>query len=511
MYPGAFATTTPDKAAALLAETGETLTYRELEEGSARLARVLHDAGLRRGDTLAMITGNDLTAFEIYWAAMRSGLYLTAVNHNLAAEEIAFIVNDSGAKAIVVAASKATVAEAIVDSTRAVQVRLAYGGPVHGHDDYDAAMKAVSAVPFPDQPRGSDMLYSSGTTGRPKGIKVPLPDRQVSEPGDQYVALFVPYFGLSSESVYLSPAPIYHAAPLRFCATVQAIGGTVVMMKKFDPEGALQAIESRGITHLQMVPTMFVRLLKLDPQVRAKYDLSSLKTAIHAAAPCPPDVKRAMIGWWGPILTEYYASTEGNGGTLVSSADWLRKPATVGKAFLGVPRICAEDGSVLGVGETGLVYFEREAAPFEYHNDPEKTADSRHPQHPTWTTVGDVGYLDDEGFLFLTDRKSFTIISGGVNIYPQEIENALTLHPKLLDVAVFGIPDPEMGQQVVGAIQLADGVEPSDVVREEILAFLSDRVARFKLPRAIHFVDDLPRTATGKLAKQQLVKAYSVP
>ncbi|MDP9183282.1 MAG: AMP-binding protein, partial [Actinomycetota bacterium] len=206
---------------------------------------------------------------------------------------------------------------------------------------------------------------------------------------------------------------------------------------------------------------------------------------------------------------EYYASTEGNGGTIVSSADWLRKPATVGKAFLGVPRICSDDGAVLAVGEIGLVYFEREQSPFEYHNDPQKTAESRHPQHPSWTTVGDIGYLDDEGFLFLTDRKSFMIISGGVNIYPQEIENALALHPKVIDVGVFGIPDAEMGQQVVAAIQLVEGVPASDEVREEIWSFLGDKLARFKLPRTIHFVEDLPRTPTGKLAKHLLAETYS--
>jgi fatty-acyl-CoA synthase len=509
MYPGAFAAVTPDKPAALIADTGETMTYRELEEGSARLARVLHEAGLRRGDTLAMLTGNDLTAFEIYWAAMRSGLYLTAVNNNLAADEIAFIVNDSAARALVVAASKASLAEAIIPATRDVELRLAYGGTVPGYADYDAALKAVSAEPFADQPRGSDMLYSSGTTGRPKGIKAPLPDRQVSDPGDPYVALFVPYFGLSADSVYLSPAPIYHAAPLRFCATLQAIGGTVVMMKKFDPEAALQTIERHKVTSLQMVPTMFVRLLKLDDSVRQAYDTSSLRVAIHAAAPCPPDVKRAMIDWWGPILTEYYGSTEGNGGTLVTSADWLRKPSTVGKAFMGIPHICAEDGTVLGAGETGQVYFERDVVPFEYHNDPIKTAESRHPHHETWTTVGDIGHLDDEGFLFLTDRKSFVIISGGVNIYPQEIENALALHPSVFDAAVFGVPDIEMGQRVVAAVQLAPGVSPDDSTREAMTTFLADKVARFKLPRTIHFVNDLPRTPTGKLAKHLLVAEYS--
>jgi fatty-acyl-CoA synthase len=333
-----------------------------------------------------------------------------------------------------------------------------------------------------------------------------LPDRQVDEPGDMYVALFVPHFGMSADTVYLSPAPLYHAAPLRFCATIQSVGGTVVMMEKFDAEGMLAAIERFGVTHLQVVPTMFVRLLKLPEAQRAGYDLSGLKVAIHAAAPCPPDVKRAMIDWWGPILTEYYASTEGNGGTLIGSADWLRKPGSVGKPFVGLPHICDDDGTELESGGVGLVYFERDIVPFVYHNDPDKTAAAQHPRFPTWTTVGDVGFLDEDGFLFLTDRKSFMIISGGVNIYPQEIENALALHPKVSDVAVIGIPDAEMGQQVKAVIVLAPEVAPDQVTKDELVEFLDGRIARFKLPRSIDFVDVLPRTPTGKLAKHQLAE-----
>ena len=510
MFPGTFARTTPDKPAAVMAgpgkNAGESLTYRELAENSARLARYLHGLGLRRGDTLAMLSDNQLTAFEVYWAAMRSGLYLTAVNHNLAPDEIAYIVNDSSAKALIVAHSKRDLAEAIAGGIPAVSIRLAFGGPVDGFGSYPEALAATSAEPLPDQPRGSDMLYSSGTTGRPKGIKAPLPDRQVDEPGDPYVQLFVPSFGFSADTMYLSPAPIYHAAPLRFCATIQAVGGTVVMMERFDAEAALAAIERFRITHLQVVPTMFVRMLKLADEVRARYDISSIQVAIHAAAPCPPDVKHAVIDWWGPVLTEYYASTEGNGLTLVTSDDWLKKPGTVGTPVMGILHICTEVGDELGPGELGLIYWERDTPHFEYHNDPVQTAAARHPATDNWSTVGDLGYTDEDGYLFLTDRASFMIISGGVNIYPQEIENALALHPKVLDVAVIGVPDPEMGQQVKGFVQLADGVAGGQAAADELASFLRTRIARFKVPRRFSFVASLPRTPTGKLAKHRLTR-----
>ena len=506
MFPGTHARSTPDKPAAVMAGSGESLTYRQLEENSARLARHLHGLGLRRGDTLAMLSDNQLQAYEIYWAAMRSGLYLTAVNHNLAPGEAAYIVNDSSAQALIVSGSKRELAEAMAADIPAVSHRLSFGGPVGGFGRYEDALAATSAAPLPDQPRGADMLYSSGTTGRPKGIKAPLPDRQVDEPGDPYVTLFVPYFGFSADAVYLSPAPIYHAAPLRFSATIQAVGGTVVMMERFEAEAALAAIQDFGITHLQVVPTMFVRMLKLDEGVRARYDTSSVQVAIHAAAPCPPDVKRAMIGWWGPVLTEYYASTEGNGGTIVTSENWLRKPGTVGTPFMGTLHVCNEAGDELGPGEVGSIYWERDTPFFEYRGDPVQTAAARHPVHENWSTVGDLGYVDEDGYLFLTDRKSFMIISGGVNIYPQEIENALALHPKVLDVAVIGVPDPDMGQLVKAFVQLAGGVPASQAAADELAAFLRTRIARFKVPRSFAFVERLPRTATGKLAKHRLVR-----
>lgn len=513
MYPGTYARTTPDKPAVVMAGSGRTVTYRELDENSVRLARLLYDAGLRRGDGLALLSDNNPRCFEVYWAALRSGLYITAVNHHLSAAEIAYIVNDCGARALVAAASLRGLAEAIVAETPGVEVRLAFDqsadGPVVGHADYADALKGVSAEPLAEQPCGADMLYSSGTTGMPKGIRGALPERQIDDPGESLVSVFGALYGFDESTVYLSPAPVYHAAPLRFAAgIVHRTGGTVVMMERFDAERALAAIEEYRVTHSQWVPTMFVRALKLPAEVRERYDLSSLKVAIHAAAPCPVEVKRAMIDWWGPILQEYYAATEANGVTLIDAAQWLAKPGSVGRAGLGVIRICGDDGEELPTGETGTVYFEREEAPFEYHGDPEKTRAARHPRHPTWTTTGDVGYVDDEGFLFLTDRKAFMIISGGVNIYPQEIENVLALHPKVHDVAVIGVPDEEMGEQVKAVVQPAAGAVPGGELERELVEFVRSRIAHYKAPRSVDFVDELPRTPTGKLVKRVLKARY---
>ncbi|MEV8613990.1 acyl-CoA synthetase [Amycolatopsis sp. NPDC051373] len=503
MYPGVHAEQFPGKPAVVVAG-GEVLTYGQLEERSARLARYLHEAGLRRGDHIALLSGNDPKVFEVYWAALRSGLYITAVNRHLSPGEVAYIVDDCGAEALIVSAGLADVAEAVVADTSKVRIRLAYRASVAGYESYEDALASVSAEPLPEQPRGMDMLYSSGTTGRPKGIKPPLPERRVDEPGDVYTAVFGTLYGFGPDTVYLSPAPVYHAAPLRFGGVVQALGGTVVLMEKFDAEQALSAIETHRVTHSQWVPTMFVRMLKLPEATRAKYDLSSQCAAVHAAAPCPIDVKRAMIDWWGPILHEYYSSTEGSGITFIDSEQWLRKPGSVGPAGVGVIRICGEHGEELPAGGIGTVYFERDALPFAYHNDPGKTAEAQHPEHPTWTTTGDVGYVDEDGFLFLTDRKAFMIISGGVNIYPQEIENALTLHPKVLDVAVVGVPDAEMGEAVQAFVEPAGEAGPG--LGDELREYLRERIAHYKVPRAFTFVDRLPRTPTGKLVKGELTR-----
>ncbi|WP_116040350.1 acyl-CoA synthetase [Amycolatopsis palatopharyngis] len=508
MYPGLHALRTPDKPAAIVAETGEMISFGELESRSARFARWMSEHGLRRGDHIAVLSDNDLTVFELYWAAIRSGLYVTMVNCHLAPAEAAYIVNDCGAKVLVVSGALAELAEAIVDATSSVEARLAFGGPVHGYSDYERSMAPVSDLPPVDQPRGSDMLYSSGTTGRPKGIKTPLPATQVDQPpGDPRVELLRRNYAGDENTVYLSPAPIYHAAPLRFSAATQALGGTVVLMRKFEAETSLALIEKYRITHSQWVPTHFVRLLKLSEEVRGAYDTSSMKAAIHAAASCPIPVKQAMIDWWGEIIFEYYSSTESAGSTQITPAEWLRKPGSVGQSgpnSTGIVHICGPDGAELGPNDIGTIYFERDDWAFEYHNDPEKTAAARHPRHGNWSTTGDIGYLDEDGYLFLTDRSQFVIISGGVNIYPQEIENCLSLHPGILDVAVIGTPDEEMGETVTAIAQTVPGVAGDQELAADIIAYCRERIAHYKCPRNVEFVPELPRTPTGKLIKSAL-------
>ncbi|HET6152569.1 MAG TPA: acyl-CoA synthetase [Marmoricola sp.] len=515
MYPGTWAATTPDKPAAIMAGTGQVLTYAELEDGSARFARHLYDEGLRVGDVIAILTENRLEALIVYWAALRSGLYITAVNHNLSVDEAAYIVSDCGARVLLASAGKATLAESVLAAVEAgpstLESMLAIGGPIPGFASFEDALAGASAEPLAAQPHGDDLLYSSGTTGRPKGIKLPLLPISVDEPGYPYVMIFGGLFGYGQETVYLSPAPFYHAAPLRFMGVVQALGGTVVMMEKFEAEAFLDAVATYQVTDTQVVPTMFVRLLKLPAQVREAADVSSLRTVVHAAAPCPVEVKRQMIAWFGPVIHEYYASTEGFGATYVNSADWLAHPGTVGKSLLGIPRICGPDGEVLGPDEIGTVYFEREELTFSYHRDPEKTAATKHPEHPNWATAGDLGYVDADGFLFLTDRQAFMIISGGVNIYPQEIENAFSLHPAVADIAVIGVPDDEMGERVVAYVEVVPEARavPEPELVATLTAYAREKIAHFKVPREFIVTDDLPRTPTGKLVKGTLKTRYA--
>jgi long-chain acyl-CoA synthetase len=507
VYPGTHASTSPDRPAVIMAGSNATVTYGELETNSARLASALHQLGLRTRDVVAVLSDNAPEAFEIYWAAMRSGLYVTFVNWHLSGDEAAYIVRDSGARVLIVSGGVAELGSEVAGLVPEVDQRYAFGGSIDGYGSYSELLKHAGPR-LTDQPRGSEMLYSSGTTGRPKGIKPPLLPIQVDEPGDSIAGLLAHGFGFTDKDIYLSPAPVYHAAPLKWCAGVQALGGTVLVMERFDAEAALAAIERFHVTATQMVPTMFVRLLQLPGETRACYDTTSLRLAVHAAAPCPPDVKDAMIAWWGPILTEYYGATEGHGITLINTPDWHSKRGSVGKATLGVVHICDDDGADLPTGQPGVIYFERDAPAFVYHNDPEKTAESRHPDHDAWATVGDIGYLDEDGYLFLTDRKAFMIISGGVNIYPQEVENVLALHPEIFDVAVIGVPNPEMGQEVKAVVQLRDGVAPSDDLAAAIIGYVRERLAHFKAPRSVDFVDELPRSATGKLVKRTLQARY---
>src|SRR5579871_3422076 len=425
MYIADQARETPDKPAIIIAEKGEQLTFKELDDRSNQFAQYLHARGLRRGDHVAILMENNLRYMEVVWAAFRSGLYLTAVNRYLPPNDAAYIVGDCQAKAIVSSYDRRGVVDGLLPLIPACPIRLMVDGTADGWESYEAAIASQPARPLDKQWMGDSMLYSSGTTGRPKGILRPLPDMTVA----QGFALrqSVNRYGFSPDTVYLSPAPLYHAAPLGYVTQVLGYGGTVVMMQHFDPEAALRFIEQYKVTHSQWVPTMFVRMLKLPAEARTRHDLSSHQIAIHAAAPCPVDVKRQMIEWWGPILHEYYAGTEGAGATIIDSADWLAHPGSVGRPSLGILHICDEDGTELPTGESGLIYFEREQMMFAYHNDPTKTRAAQHPAHDNWASLGDVGYVDEEGYLYLTDRKAFMIISGGVNIYPQAIEDALIL------------------------------------------------------------------------------------
>lgn len=499
---------TPDKPAVILYPSGTVVTFGEMEARANQLAHLFRQAGLREGDAVAMLMENNEHFHTVMWAARRSGLYYVPINTHLTAAEAAYIIDNSAAKAIVGSAALRPVLEELGE-------HLPNGLPgllITADDDLDGWLRYPECVadqpdtPIDDEIEGDLLQYSSGTTGRPKGIKRELPHLPPSEaPG---LMTMLVGFWMNPDGVYLSPAPLYHTAPSVWSLTMQAAGIPVVVMEKFDAEGTLDAIQRHQVTHGQFVPVMFTRMLKLPDSVRKSYDISSLQRVMHAAAPCPVEIKKQIIDWWGPIVDEYYASSEAIGSTLISAEEWLMHPGSVGKPMMGNVHILDEEGNELPAGQAGEIYFES-GMTFEYLNDAEKTAASRHSSG--WMTVGDIGYLDEEGYLYLTDRRHHMIISGGVNIYPQEAENMLVTHPKVMDAAVFGIPDDDMGQSVKGVIQLVDPAEASDDLAEELLVWLRDRLAHYKCPRTISFETQLPRTDTGKLYKQELITRYSAP
>jgi long-chain acyl-CoA synthetase len=504
-HPSHHARTQPDKAVYLMAGSGKTLSYRELDEASNRGAQLLRSLGLEAGDHLALLFENSLRFFEICWAAQRSGVYYTAISTYLVADEIAYIVENCGAKMFVVSDALKPLAERLAPLLPAGAARYMSGAPLPGWASWNAALAAQPAEPILDEIVGYDMLYSSGTTGRPKGVKPPFKNEPVGTLSPLLQLLVQKMCGVTAESVYLSPAPLYHAAPLRFNMMVGALGGTSVIMERFDPEDYLRLVEKHRCTQTQLVPTMFVRMLKLPDAVRAKYDVSSLKAAVHAAAPCPVEVKQKMIAWWGPVFIEYYAGTEGNGVTIANTAEWLAHRGTVGRSLVGQIHIVGANDEECAVGETGQVYFSG-GPEFAYHNDPGKTRGAYNEQG--WSSLGDVGYLDAEGYLYLTDRRAYMIISGGVNIYPQEAENVLVNHPAVADVAVFGVPNEEMGEEVKAVVQASPGFAPGPDLADELIAFCKASLSSIKCPRSIDFRAELPRTPTGKLLKRLLRDEY---
>lgn len=510
MYSGKQVHLHPDRPAFIMARTGAAVSYRELEARSNRLAHLLAALGLKKGGHYAIFMENNDRFIECCSAGARSGLYYTCVNSFLTASELAYIVNNSESVVLITSLAKLEVArEALQQCPQVVACLVVDGDRAmaggKGVMSLDAATAPHSPAPLAIESFGIPMLYSSGTTGRPKGILKALPEVPPSQDTLQ-LAFSDRLWGYRDDMVYLSPAPLYHSAPNSAVSLTIRRGGTVIIMERFDPEEYLALVERYKVTHSQLVPTMFSRLLKLAPEVRGRYDVSSLEVAVHAAAPCPVPVKEQMIAWWGPIIREYYGATEGMGFAACDSHEWLAHKGTVGRVVLGELHVLDEAMQPCPVGTSGTLWF-KPPTPFEYFNDAQRTAESRSADG-VLTTVGDVGYLDEEGYLYLTDRSTFMIISGGVNIYPQECENLLITHPKVSDAAVFGVPNADLGEEVKAVVQVMPGITPDAALAAELIAFCQQHLARPKCPRSIDFLDALPRLPTGKLYKKPLRETY---
>lgn len=504
-HPRHTAKTYPHKPAVIMGDSGEMVTYRQLDERSNQGAQLFRSLGLQAGDHIGLMMENNVHFLSICWAAQRAGLIFTPVASHLKQEETAYILQNCGAKLFIGSHVLNEVAANLLQKSPGVEHFFMVGGIIEGYASWEEAIDAQPATPIEDEANGAPMLYSSGTTGQPKGVFIAPTSDDVDTPPGLALTLGIA-FGFGEETVYLSPAPLYHAAPLHYNLMNLFQGGTSVVMEKFDPERALALIEEHRVTHSQWVPIMFVRMLKLPEEVRSRYDVSSMQFAVHAAAPCPIEVKEQMIDWWGPVIVEYYAASEGVGATIIDSDGWLSHKGSVGPAFSGELHILDEQGEELPTGEIGTIYFSGPQATFEYHNEAEKTAGAYNDRG--WATTGDIGYMDEDGFLYLTDRKNFMIISGGVNIYPQEIENLLITHDKVADVAVFGLPCDEFGEKVQAVVEPMNWADATDETAIEIMEWLRERLSHIKLPKALDFHQKLPRSDTGKMYKRHLMDEY---
>jgi acyl-CoA synthetase (AMP-forming)/AMP-acid ligase II len=499
------ARTEPGRPVVIMAGTGEILTYGDLETRSLKLAQTFRSAGLRPGDHLAVLLENNPRYFETYWAAMRAGLHFTPINWHLKVAEVGYIIEDCGADAVITSAAMRDVVSALGPYAEKASLRLCMDGEVDGWTNYEWAIDEHEPNPLEEETEGAFMIYSSGTTGRPKGIEVPLSGLPYGEGAPALVSLIQHQFGFDANSVYLSPGPLYHAAPIGWSTAVQRLGGTVIVMESFDAAAALRAIGAHRVTHAHFVPTHFVRMLKLPAADRSQADLSSLELVVHAAAPCPVEVKHQVIDWMGPIVHEFYGGSEGNGFCYVSPQEWLERPGTVGRSLMGIVHILDDDGVEVPIGEAGQVWFESPTK-FEYHNDPQKTADAFNDRG--WSSLGDIGRLDADGYLFLTDRSVDMIISGGVNIYSQEVENELVLHPSVVDVAVIGVPNTDYGEAVKAVVVPLDWPHHDPDLGTQLIAHCRAQLAHYKCPTSVDLVETLPRLPTGKLLKRELRESY---
>jgi long-chain acyl-CoA synthetase len=489
-----------------MAATGESVSYAELDNRSNQLAHLLRQQGLQRLGHYAIFMENNAHYLQACSAGERAGLYYTCINSYLNADELAYILNNSESQLLITSQSRRELAALAMRDCPGIKLALVVDGPSgDGFVNYDEALAGLPTTPIADQWLGTSMLYSSGTTGRPKGILRPLPENPPSEPLPLHGFLKA-LWRYRDGMVYLSPAPLYHAAPQAAVSLAIRQGGTVIIMEHFDPEHYLALVEQYAVTHSQLVPTMFSRMLKLPVEARSRHQLSSLEVAVHAAAPCPPQVKEEMIAWWGPIIHEYYGATEGLGFTACDTPEWQAHRGSVGKVLLGDLHILDDKMEPCAQGTPGEIWF-KTATPFVYFNDPERTAQTRSADG-TMSTVGDIGYVDADGFLYLTDRSTFMIISGGVNIYPQECENLLITHPKVADAAVFGVPNADLGEEVKAVVQLMPGEEKSAALAQALTQFCLQHLSRQKAPRSIDFIDELPRLPTGKLYKKALRDQY---